>query len=116
METLRPEVGVVAHFPRRVAHDRLQVLTDERALEVARGLIGVDDRWTGGDERLQVLHGGPALAQGLLRPLAVGDVRPGPDDLHRLPRWIPHDRKGVLDPDVVSLSMPEAVLDGAAAL
>ena len=82
MDVLGPEGRVVAHLPRQIAHDRRQVLTDEPAGIAVLGLRGgVDDRWAGGDERLQVLHDGHALAERLFSLLVVGDIRPGADKL-----------------------------------
>jgi hypothetical protein len=44
---------------------------------------GIDDRRTGCDERLQVLHDGHALSKSLLGLLVVGNIRPGADKLQR---------------------------------
>src|SRR5262245_39907218 len=64
------------------------------------------------DELLEVFHNGQALPHGLLRPLNVGDIRPGPDDLQRTTRVVMHDLEGILDPEIVPSPMPEAVFDG----
>src|SRR5260221_586388 len=40
-----PELRILEHLPRREAHDRIDVVTDERALERARGLVRVHDAW-----------------------------------------------------------------------
>jgi hypothetical protein len=77
--------------------------------KIVGNLSGVYDRWTGSDERLQVLHDGHALSQGLFRLLAVGDIRPGPDELQRTTRVIMDDPESILDPNIGPVPMPEAV-------
>ena len=48
--------------------------------------------------------------------LAVGDVGPGPDDLLRLTFVVVRDGESVLDPDVMSVPMAEAIFQRALAL
>ena len=80
------------------------------------GFGRVDDGRTCRDQVLQVVHERHALAQRVLDLLAVGDVRPGPDDLRRNAGIVTHDPESVLDPDVVPVPMPEPVLDGPSSL
>ena len=51
-----------------------------------------------------------ASCRSILNPLAIGDIRPGSNDLPRVAFPIGYDRKAILDPDMVSTSVPEAVL------
>src|SRR5512146_2658788 len=109
---LGPEGWIVAHLPRQIAHDGGQVLAHEPAgIAVLRLRGGVDDRRTGCDQRLQVLHNGHALAEGLLRLLVVGDIRPRADQLQRLAALAADDPEGVLNPDVVSGPVAETICE-----
>ena len=84
MQALDPELLVVAHLPRRIGHDRIQILADEGAGIIAGHLRGVDDGGAGADQSFQVVHHRHALAERRLGLLAVGDVGPRPDDLQRI--------------------------------
>ena len=69
MEMAGPAFRIGGHLLRRIAHDRPEILADEGAGEIARGLGGVDD---GGAYREQVLD---ALLGALARfhaPCAAG--------------------------------------------
>ncbi len=116
VQALDPELLVVTHFPRGVTHDRLQVLADERAGVVPGHLGGIDDGRARTDQRLEVVHQGHALAERLFGSFSRGDIRPGANDLGWAALVILDDPEGVLDPDVVPVAVPEAVLQGAAAL
>ena len=111
MQTLDPELLIVAHLPRRVGHDRVQVLADEGAGIVARHLRGVDDGGARADQRLEVVHHGHAFAERLLRLFAIGDVGPRADDLGRAPLRVADHPERVLDPDVMAVAMAEAIFD-----
>src|SRR5262252_8877269 len=52
VKTIRPALRIGQHILRREAHDRPDVLADERAGEIARSFCRVDD---GGTDREQVL-------------------------------------------------------------
>src|SRR4029077_12963543 len=111
MDMLGPEGWVIAHLPRQIAHDRRQVLAHEPAGVAVLRLRGrIDDRRTGRDERLQVLHDGHALAQSLLGLLVVGNIRPGADKLQRPATFATDDPEGVLNPDIISGPVAEPIL------
>ena len=81
MQALNPEFLVIAHLPRRVRHDGIQILTHEGTGIVARYLCCVDDGRARSDECLEIVHEGHALAECLLRLLAIGNIGPGTYDL-----------------------------------
>jgi len=108
MEVVGPALRIGGHLLRRIAHDRPQVLTDESTGEIARGLGGVDDRRADGEQVLQAL---PRVAEFGFDRLALGDVRPGADQLRRMPGFVLDHLEGVLDPNVVPVAMLKAVLD-----
>jgi hypothetical protein len=56
MQALDPELFVVAHLPRRIAHDRIQIVADEGAGVITGDLSGVDDGGAGADQSFQVVH------------------------------------------------------------
>ena len=56
------------------------------------------------------------LLEVALGSLAIGDVRPGTDDVLRLAFLVGYDREAVLHPDIVAPPVPKAVLDGPASL
>ena len=113
VEMLGPAFRVGGHLLRRIAHDRAEVLADEGAAEIAGGLGGVDDGGTDGEQILQAL---PRLAQLGLDGLALGDVGPGANQLRRSAGFVVDDPERVLDPDVMSVAMPEAVFDRSPAV
>ena len=115
METLDPELLVVAHLPRRIGHDRVQILADEGAGIVARDLGGVDDGGAGADQGLEVVHQRHAFAERLLGLLAGGNIGPRADDLERAALAVVDHAERVLDPDIMSVAVPEAVLERPAA-
>ena len=103
-----PAFRIGGHLLRRIAHDRAEILADEGAAEIAGGLGGVDDGGTDGEQILQAL---PRLAQLGLDGFALADIGPGADQLQRTAGFVVDDPERVLDPDVMSVAMPEAVLD-----
>src|SRR5262249_54327166 len=115
MQPLNPEFLVVAHLPRRVRHDGIQILTHEGTGIVARYLCRVDDGRTRCDECLEIVHEGHALAERLLRLLAIRNIGPGAYDLRGASLVVRDDPKGVLHPDVMPITMAEAVFDRASA-
>src|SRR6516165_573189 len=100
MQALDPEFLVVAHLPRRVRHDGIQILTDESTGIITRYLCRVDDGRARSDKCLEIVHEGHALAECLFRLLAIGNIGPGADDLQWASLVIMDDPKGVLNPDV----------------
>ena len=116
MQPLDPELLVVAHLPRRIAHDRIQIVADECAGVIAGDLSGVDDGGAGADQSLQVVHHRHTFAERLFSLFASRDVGPRPNDLQRTALLVPHHPEGVLDPDVMSVAMTEAIFDRASAL
>ena len=116
VETLDPELLVVAHLPWRIAHDRIQVLAHEGAGIVAGDLRRIDDGGTRADQGLKVVHDRHALAERLLGPFAIGDVGPRANDLRGTTLAVAHDVKGVLDPDVVPVAVAETIFDCSSAL
>ena len=114
MKPFEPEFRVLAHFPGGIPHRRFQVIADERAGEISRCSGRVDDCRTCCDESLQIIHQRHALAEGIFDLFAVRNVRPRADDLKWLAGIIVNDFERVLDPNVVPVSMPEAVLNRSA--
>src|SRR6516165_3204313 len=115
MQALDPEFLVVAHLPRRVRHDGIQILTDESTGIIARYLCRVDDGRARSDKCFEIVHKRHALAERLLRLLAIRNVGPGAYDLRGASLVIMNDPEGVLHPDVMPITMAEAVLDRATA-
>src|SRR5262249_25432386 len=109
MKPLNPEFLVVSHLPRGISHDRVQILADERAGIVPRHLGGIDDRRTGPNQRFEVVHQGHALSESKLGLLSTGDISPGSDDFQRAPLVVFDDPESILDPDVMSVPMPESI-------
>src|SRR5262249_34996172 len=66
---------------------------------------GVYNRWTGSDERLQVIYDSHALSKHLLRRLVVGNVDPGSHYLRRAPCAVADNPESVANPDVVALAI-----------
>ena len=71
MQAHGPKIFVLQHLPRRKPHNPRDILTHERARVIARDLSRVDDRRTGSDEVLQIVHERHSLAQRALHLLAV---------------------------------------------
>src|SRR6476661_673630 len=115
MKAFDPELLVVAHLPRCVPHDRIQIVADECAGIVTGNLRRVDDGGARADQRLEVVHDGHAFAERLLRLLAVGNIRPRTDDFKWTTLSVVDDPERVLDPDVTPVPMPEAILYGPSA-
>jgi len=69
----------------------------------------VNDRRARRDKILKIIHKRHSFTQRLLNLLAVGDVRPRTDDLKRLSGIPLDDLEGILDPDVVPISVSKAV-------
>ena len=69
MQAGRPALGVSGHLLRRVPHDRVEILADERTDIVDRRLSGVDDRGTDSEKVFEQLAG---AAQFRLDRLALG--------------------------------------------
>src|SRR5262249_30975693 len=63
MQALDPELLVVAHLPWRIAHDRIQIVTDECAGVIAADLRGVDDGGAGAAQGFEGLHHPPTFAK-----------------------------------------------------
>ena len=80
MQALDPEFLVVAHLPRRVRHDGIQILTHEGTGVIARYLCRVDDGRARSDQCLEIVHKGHALAERLLCLLAIRNIGPGAYD------------------------------------
>ena len=120
MQAVGPALRIGEHLLRGKAHDRPDVLAHERAGEIARGMGRVDDRRTDGEQARQGLLGRLQLGVGgkgiRLRFLEPGDVGPGADQFQRLAGVVVEDAKGVLDPDIVPVPMPEPVFDGSSTL
>ena len=55
MQAARPELRIFKHLPRREAHDRVDVLADERAGVIVRGLRRIDDPRRDGQQILDAL-------------------------------------------------------------
>ena len=66
MQALDPELFVVAHLPRRIAHDRIQIVANEGAGVIAGDLGGVDDGGAGADQSFQVVHHRHTFAERVL--------------------------------------------------
>ena len=108
VEMVGPAFRIGGHLLRRIAHDGAEILAHEGAAEIAGGLGGVDDGGTDGEQILQAL---PRLAQLGLDGFALADIGPGADQLQRTAGFVVDNSECVLDPDVMSAAMPEAVLD-----
>ena len=80
------------------------------------GLGRVDDGRTCRDQVLQVVHERHALAKACSTCLRWEMSAQEPTISERLAGLVTHDPERVLDPDVVSVSVPEPVLDGPSAL
>src|SRR3974377_486827 len=59
MQCCDPELLFVAHLPRCVPHDRIQIVAHEGASIVARHLRRIDDGGARPDHALHVVHHGP---------------------------------------------------------
>src|SRR6185312_1998652 len=88
VKTVGPALGVGEHVLRRAAHDRADVLADERAGEIAGGLGRVDD---GGADREQMLKAQPRAAE-------LGNVGPGADQFQGPSFVVSDNLEGVLNP------------------
>src|SRR5262249_2311447 len=76
----------------------------------------VDDGWTSADQRLEVVHQRHALAERLLGLFARGDIRPRAHNLKRTALVVLDDPECILDPNIMSVAVAEAVLQRPAAL
>src|SRR5689334_11848151 len=110
VQMFAPTLWIGRHFLRRIAHDRAQVLADEGAGEIPRSFGRVDDRRTYGEQVLQSL---PYVAQFRLGRLALGYVGPSADQLQRVAGFVFDKPECVLNPNVMTIAVAEAIFDRA---
>src|SRR5262249_14232597 len=108
VDTTFPKIRTVEVFLTAVPEQLLNVLADERRRVVAGGLEAVDHRRRAGE---QVLDARPGRGHFRLCSLALSDVAPRANHLHRLPFFVPNESLLVVDPAVAAVLLAELILD-----
>src|SRR5262249_4693719 len=108
MKMVRPALRIGSHLNGRIANDVTKILADKCAGIVARCFSRVDDRRINGEQVLQPLAGPDYLR---LDELALSNVCSGSNEFECVACLVSDDSEGVLNPDIVPVSMTEAVLD-----
>src|SRR5262245_42678271 len=113
MQMIRPALRIGSHLYWRVTHDVPKIVADKCAGKVVRCLRCVDNRRTYREEILQTLARPDQLR---LDGLALSDVRPSPNKFECMAGLVGDNFEGILNPNIVTVSMTKTVLYRAASL